>query len=322
MTIQPDNSPSRAVEEDDRTWWRAAGKDAGEWLMMDLGDMKDVRGIQINFADDRVDAQPETEITGQGMGARQIDGRTHHTRWILEGSADGETYTDLKAYTDLGTKQTETFVNELASNVRYIKWIYTNKVDGNVALGNINLVSTVALSPAKAYTTLTSAKNLNFTDVTGLEAYIATAVAAGSVQMTQVNKVPANTGLVLKATTPGSEVNVPVFDGTDADDVDGNKMAGSATETTAVAENGGYILKDGVFQPALAGTLAAGKAYLQIAVSAPILSLDFGNEATNIADVISKMDNVKGEVYNLNGQRVAQPTKGLYIVNGKKVVLH
>ena len=27
------------------------------------------------------------------------------------------------------------------------------------------------------------------------------------------------------------------------------------------------------------------------------------------------------EVYNLAGQRVAQPTKGLYIVNGKKVVI-
>jgi hypothetical protein len=26
-------------------------------------------------------------------------------------------------------------------------------------------------------------------------------------------------------------------------------------------------------------------------------------------------------VYNLNGQRVAQPNKGLYIVNGKKVVI-
>jgi hypothetical protein len=25
--------------------------------------------------------------------------------------------------------------------------------------------------------------------------------------------------------------------------------------------------------------------------------------------------------YNLNGQRVAQPTKGLFIVNGKKVVI-
>ena len=178
-------------------------------------------------------------------------------------------------------------------------------------------------TPAKEYTTLTSAYNLDFTSVSSdLEAYIATEVSGGSVKMTQVNKVPAGTGLVLKATTPGDAVNVPVFDGTSPDDVSGNKMKGSATATTAVTENGGYILKDGIFQPALAGTLPAGKAYLNIAVSsAPFLSLDFGDEATNIADVISKMEDVKGEVYNLNGQRVAQPTKGLYIVNGRKVVI-
>ena len=31
--------------------------------------------------------------------------------------------------------------------------------------------------------------------------------------------------------------------------------------------------------------------------------------------------NVEGGGYNLAGQRVAQPTKGLYIVNGRKVVM-
>ena len=33
-----------------------------------------------------------------------------------------------------------------------------------------------------------------------------------------------------------------------------------------------------------------------------------------------KMTNDKG-IFNLNGQRIAQPTKGLYIVNGKKIVI-
>ena len=188
------------------------------------------------------------------------------------------------------------------------------------------VVTSVPLTPAKTYTTLTSSHNLDFTSVSSvLEAYIVkdNDTSDGYVTLTQVNKVPANTGLVLRAKTPGSAVGVPVFDGTDPDDVSGNKMAGSATATTAVAKNAGYILSDGVFQPSSKGTLAAGKAYLNIAVpaSAPILSLDFGNEATNIADVRSKMEDVKGEVYDLNGQRVAQPAKGLYIVNGKKYVV-
>lgn len=176
------------------------------------------------------------------------------------------------------------------------------------------------ITPAKTYTTLTSSHNLDFTGLANLEAYIATAVAGGYVQMTQVNKVPAGTGLVLKATTPGAAVNVPVFDGTGAEDVSANKMAGSATETTAVAEGAGYILKEGVFQPALAGTLPAGKAYLNISVGAPVLNLGF-DDATGINAVNGEGFTVNGEFYNLNGQRVAQPTKGLYIVNGRKVVI-
>ena len=44
-------------------------------------------------------------------------------------------------------------------------------------------------------------------------------------------------------------------------------------------------------------------------------------ETTSIADNNRVTITNNGEVYNLNGQRVAQPTKGLYIVNGKKVVI-
>ena len=34
-----------------------------------------------------------------------------------------------------------------------------------------------------------------------------------------------------------------------------------------------------------------------------------------------KNERMNHEVYNLNGQRVAQPAKGIYIVNGKAVVV-
>lgn len=56
----------------------------------------------------------------------------------VQTSVDGETYTDLETYTELGSTQNESFDN-LGENVRYIKWIYTEKSSGNVALGNITL---------------------------------------------------------------------------------------------------------------------------------------------------------------------------------------
>ena len=63
----------------------------------------------------------------------------------VQTSEDGTTYTDLKTYTELGDTQNESF-NNLGENVRYIKWIYTTKVSGNVALGNIALATYVAPS--------------------------------------------------------------------------------------------------------------------------------------------------------------------------------
>ena len=56
----------------------------------------------------------------------------------VQTSEDGETYTDLATYTELGATQSKEFPN-LGENVRYIKWIYTEKVSGNVGLGNIVL---------------------------------------------------------------------------------------------------------------------------------------------------------------------------------------
>ena len=221
-----------------------------------------------------------------------------------------------KVYDSKGTLSGSTWTgahNEVAlgaTGSRYIKTITITYTTANQTF-----------TPAKTYTTLTSAYALDFTSVSSdLKAYIATEIADSKVQMMQVNKVPANTGLVLKATTPGSAVNVPVFDGKNADNVTGNKMAGSASATTAIAENGGYILKDGVFQPASAGTLAAGKAYLAIAVSAArTLEMTFDDEVTAIETV--KTQKADGQYFNLAGQRVATPTKGLYIVNGRKVVI-
>ena len=56
----------------------------------------------------------------------------------VQTSEDGETFTDLQTYTELsGTKSQE--FNNLGEGVRYIKWIYTEKSNGNVGLGNIVL---------------------------------------------------------------------------------------------------------------------------------------------------------------------------------------
>ena len=67
----------------------------------------------------------------------------------------------------------------------------------------------------------------------------------------------------------------------------------------------------------------AGTAYLKVADSVSPARGFFalwGDEATGI-NAVTESKAVEGQAYNLNGQRVSQPTKGLYIVNGKKVIL-
>jgi hypothetical protein len=71
-------------------------------------------------------------------------------------------------------------------------------------------------------------------------------------------------------------------------------------------------------------TVKPFRAYLHYVNPNPgahILSILF-DDATGI-EKVEKDASVKenGEFFNLAGQRVAQPTKGLYIVNGKKVVI-
>ncbi len=70
--------------------------------------------------------------------------------FTVQTSEDGETYTDLATYTDtelVGTTVLDEEFNNLGEDVRYIKWIYTEKVGGNVALGNIMLTAYVAPVP-------------------------------------------------------------------------------------------------------------------------------------------------------------------------------
>lgn len=197
---------------------------------------------------------------------------------------------------------------------------------GSVYPVYIKFNPTTTITPSYDLTTLTSTYNLDFANATpaGLTAYIATGKDETSVTLLSVDDAAAGTGLVLKGTA-STEYTVPLL-ATATDHSATNKMAGSATETTSIDANAGYILSrtDGKFHPANAGTLPAGKAYLNVAVSgAPVLDIDFGNGdgISTAIDSIKANDTQNGEAYNLNGQRAAQPTKGLYIVNGKKVII-
>ena len=197
--------------------------------------------------------------------------------------------------------------------------------------------TSVTLIPAKQYTTYVTTKALDFSNVSGLKAYIATGTNATTVTINEVSVVPAETPLLLitETTTPAAEgYAVPVAASAMAPD--GNLLkAGDGTTVIGGSSNYDYVLKDGMFRRATEGAIKKGKAYLHLDVlpsNASELTIVFGNGTTSISEELRSQGHTLEErmnseefatapVYNLAGQRVTNPSKGLYIVNGKKVVI-
>jgi hypothetical protein len=114
--------PERAADENAKTWWQAGSSACGQWLSMDLGKVRDVHAVQINFADDDSDLL-NVSIPGKLRGDRFIDpGENLKTRWILEASCDGEHYTVIADRKDAKTNLPhDFFVFEDGILLRFLK---------------------------------------------------------------------------------------------------------------------------------------------------------------------------------------------------------
>ena len=186
----------------------------------------------------------------------------------------------------------------------------------------VNIAAPVAISAAEYATYCNATKALDFSE-TGITVYTATD-GETKVTLNEITsgKLPANTPVVLyKAGADGTAINVPVIASADAVG-DNDLRVSTGTDVDYM-----YVLakpaeKSVGFYP-WGGTtdLSAGKVYLQAKASYGARAfLGFNDDVTAI-EAVKAQNVVKGEYFNLAGQRVAQPTKGLYIVNGRKVVM-
>lgn len=205
---------------------------------------------------------------------------------------------------------------------------------------------------ASGYTTY-YLENENFEVPTGCTAYIITGATAGAttsdpydatvVSFPAGSLIPKQTGFILQGTAPNTvhtyKANVS---GTEVS-VTSNLMVGAAVDTviTASANEKLYIFSgigDGThgagfyYQGTRAGQsikLKAHKAGLRLPSSmAPAngLRIDFSKATPyegNVTGVNAAATPTIGDntaVYDLQGRRVQRPAKGLYIINGKKVI--
>ena len=105
-----------------RDWWRAA--EPGEaWCCVDLGEVMDVNAVQINFADEGIDEDiPEDADRLVAHEIRYIDLEERVTRWVLEGSADGENWIVIEDKSEAETNLCNDFIMlDEAAELRYLR---------------------------------------------------------------------------------------------------------------------------------------------------------------------------------------------------------
>ena len=160
----------------------------------------------------------------------------------------------------------------------------------------------------------------------GVTAYAVTGTNATHATLTEVEgAIPANVAVLLN----GAEGSYAFKVAASAEAVEGNLLQGSTVNTNVAAE--AYVLaaKNGVGlykatrnqQENTTFLNNAFKAYLVVeGAAAPMFSLERGEGTTGILNSQFSILNDEVIIYDLAGRRVEKMEKGIYIVNGRKVI--
>lgn len=132
--------------------------------------------------------------------------------------------------------------------------------------------------------------------------------------------IPAKTGILVKAPAGNHDFVVTSDKGTEL--TNNNLVAATSDVTsdgtkyfalTKIGDKVGFALVENDV------VIPAGKAYLEVSASTPAKFFSLDGEATGINSV--KTAKADGAYYTLEGVKTTKPVKGLYIHNGKKIVV-
>ncbi|WP_443731282.1 starch-binding protein [Segatella buccae] len=193
----------------------------------------------------------------------------------------------------------------------------------------------VEITLSGEYTSFASSENLNFKDVDGLKAYIVSGYKKSKGNLTIVllkaDYVPAGTGLILKGTanttyTVGKmemEAGYHNFLKGVTAPTTISTTEGDNTNYVFVKDNGRYAFA----KVASTRSLPAGKAYLRLptsvsaAAGAKAIGFVIEGETTGVNEVAPATPAADEDYYTLSGIKTRKPTRGIYIHQGRKVVV-
>ena len=134
--------------------------------------------------------------------------------------------------------------------------------------------------------------------------------------------IPAGTAVILEGPAGDYTFNIDAANTTAAitSDLVGNYFASTAPVDSYVLQKQGE--KVGFFKVAAEKEIKANRAYLSVPTTNPVKEAFYlGDTTTGIENVDANLNVNNGEIFNLAGQRVQKAQRGIYIKNGKKVVV-
>ena len=211
---------------------------------------------------------------------------------------------------------------------------YYEPTDESMKYTGGNAPTTVTVSVgADGLATYCPAFEIDFSNAEKIAAYKAS-VDGRTVKLTKIDKVAAGEGVLLRSLTGDmAEETLQILETTIKSE--DNAFAGTLHDIIGLPEKSGnftnFVLfkKDGVvgFYKANNTPIAAWKAYLPVegynaeAAGARGLTLVFDDGNTTSISEINNATTADNAIYTLSGAHVKNPAKGLYIKNGKKVIV-
>lgn len=248
---------------------------------------------------------------------------TNNNKWTI--SINNDSY-----LAPIKNVQTNRYIRYDSSSTSFKAYSSTSGTNGVTLFVQSNTIT--VSSSAEGLGTFVTEDALDFSGFTDLFAYTAT-VNGNTVLFNRVNQVPVGTPILVRSTADFGEetfrtVTVPVISSADA--INENALV-AGTGTAIAAEEGqyyNYVLSKnennvvGFYLANGTSVVPTTKAYLKVPktgfANTFIAFYDGGVTSINSIDnlIIDDM-----AIYDLQGRRVHNPQRGIYIVNGKKVVI-
>lgn len=195
-------------------------------------------------------------------------------------------------------------------------------VNGIKNTSEVSAISILVKLNASGYATYASTNALDFSDDSEFSAWQITGVTSTAINFSQItSSVAAGTGILLKGTA-SSTINIPVA--ASGTDISATNILEGITTATDIAADTYYGLSGNMFVKVNAGKVPGGKALLPasaIPSNVKTLNFVFEGETTGIEEIGGAKEEGRRGCYDLQGRKVTKPAHGLYIVNGKKVMI-